>query len=242
AAEIARYTIEWMSREMFPYPWPHMTACEGVIGGGMEYPMMTLIGDSRSVRSLESVVVHELVHMWFPMIAGSNEKRHSWLDEGTTSFFTDLILAARQEAPQRARGSMLGYVRAARRGGETPLMTHADYYPTGYGFASYTKPAALLQQLRAMLMDGDRDVLMEALRAYVAEWAMKHPSPFDFFRTIERHAGRDLDWYWQPWYFEVRHLDHAIASVVEGEDGLVVTVEDRGFVPHPCQVRASYAD
>src|SRR5690606_34579553 len=114
--------------------------------------------------------------------------------------------------------------------------------PVGYQFASYTKPAALLHQLRALLREGDRDVLMEALRAYVAEWAMKHPAPYDLFRTIERFAGRDLDWYWQPWYFEVRSLDHAIGSVEEEGDALVVTVRDEGFVPHPCVVRAEYPD
>src|SRR5690606_26339527 len=100
-------------------------------------------------RSLQSVVAHELIHMWFPMIAGSNEKRHSWMDEGTTSFFGDLLTADLRGTPQLARQSMLGYVRGARRtGSESPMMTHADYYPVGYGFASYTKPAALLHQLR----------------------------------------------------------------------------------------------
>jgi hypothetical protein len=242
AAQIARYTIEWMSRELFPYPWPQMTACEGIIGGGMEFPMMTLIGDSRSIRSLQGVVAHELIHIWFPMIVGSNEKRHSWQDEGTTDFFTDLLTADLRDTPQLARSSMLGYVRTARRGAEAPLMTHADYYPVGYGFASYTKPSALLHQLRALLREGDRDVLMEALRAYVREWAYKHPSPHDLFRTVERFAGRDLDWYWQPWYFEVRTLDHAIGGVEEVGDELLVTIEDRGFVPHPCTVRARYPE
>src|SRR5690606_23117813 len=100
----------------------HMTACEGVIGGGMEFPMMTIIGDTRNVRSLQSVVAHELIHMWFPMIAGSNEKRHSWMDEGTTSFFGDLLTADLRGTPQLARQSMLGYVRGARRtGSESPM-------------------------------------------------------------------------------------------------------------------------
>ncbi|MGA1608231.1 MAG: M1 family metallopeptidase [Planctomycetota bacterium] len=242
AARAARFTIEWMSREVFPYPWPHMTACEGIIGGGMEFPMMTLIGDSRSVRGLEGIVAHELIHMWFPMIVGTNEKRHSWQDEGTTSFFTDLVEAAMRDAPQTARASMLGYIRTARRGSEAPLMTHADYYPVGYGFASYTKPAALLHQLRELMRSGDDDVFMTAIRTYVQEWAYKHPTPYDLFRTMERFAGRDLDWYWQPWYFEVRKLDHAVASVETEGDELVVTIEDRGFIPHPCTVEARYAE
>ncbi len=240
AAAIARHTIEWMSREVHPYPWPHMTACEGIIGGGMEYPMMTVIGDSRSIRGLQGVVCHELIHMWFPMIVGSNEKRHSWMDEGTTSFFTDLCSAALRDTPNNSRGNMLGYVRAARSGGESPLMTHADFYPQGYGFASYTKPAALLHQLRELMRDGDRDVFMEAVRAYVAEWRFKHPSPYDMWRTFERFAGRDLDWYWRSFYFETWTLDHAIAGTEQQGDETIVTIEDRGQVPFPCIVEARY--
>lgn len=242
AAAIARHAIEYMSEQVHPYPWPHMTACEGIIGGGMEFPMMTLIGDAPNPQRLQGVVCHELIHMWFPMLVGSNEKRHAWQDEGTTSFFTDLCTAALRGTPNNARGSMLGYVRTARSGAESPLMTHADFYPVGYGFASYGKPAALLHQLRALLRDGERDVLMEAIRTYVREWAYRHPTPYDLFRTIERVAGRDLDWYWQPWYFEVRTLDHALASVEATAAGLTVVVEDQGFAPLPCTVRASYAD
>ncbi|MBK8979932.1 MAG: M1 family metallopeptidase [Planctomycetes bacterium] len=241
AAEIARATIEWMSREVYPYPWPHMTACEGVIGGGMEYPMMTIIGDSRSVRGLEGVVAHELIHMWFPMLVGTNEKAYAWMDEGTTSFFTDLCTAA-MHGSANDRGAMLGYVRSATRVTESPMMTHGDYYPYGYEFASYTKPAALLHQLRALLRDGSRDVLLEALRTYVSEWAYDHPTPYDLWRTIERVADRDLDWYWQPWYCEVRTLDHAIGSVIESEDGVVVEIVDRGDVPYPCTVEARYGE
>ncbi|MBI5851373.1 MAG: M1 family metallopeptidase [Planctomycetes bacterium] len=242
AAAIARHAIEWMSQQVHPYPWPHMTACEGIIGGGMEFPMMTLIGDAPNPQRLQGVVSHELIHMWFPMLAGSNEKRHAWQDEGTTSFFTDLCTADLRDTPNNSRGSMLGYVRTARSGQESPMMTHADFYPVGYGFASYGKPAALLHQLRAILRDGERDVLMEAIRTYASEWAFKHPSPYDLFRTIERVAGRDLDWYWQPWYFEVRTLDRTLASVTPTDDQLAVVIEDKGFVPLPCTVRATYPD
>ncbi|MGA1524343.1 MAG: M1 family peptidase, partial [Planctomycetota bacterium] len=103
-------------------------------------------------------------------------------------------------------------------------------------------PAALLHQLRELMRSGDDDVFMTAIRTYVQEWAYKHPTPYDLFRTMERFAGRDLDWYWQPWYFEVRKLDHAVASVETEGDELVVTIEDRGFIPHPCTVEARYAE
>ncbi|MEO0477890.1 MAG: M1 family metallopeptidase [Planctomycetota bacterium] len=241
SAEYARHTIEWMSANVYPYPWPHMTACEGIIGGGMEYPMMTVIGDYSRPDGLQSVTAHELIHMWFPMIAGSNEKRHSWMDEGTTSFFTDLVRDDFFDRENR-RGSIFGYVGGVRRTTEGSMMTHADYYQSGYGFASYTKPAALLHQLRGMLMDGERDVMMEAVRTYVSEWAFKHPSPYDMWSTFERFAGRDMDHYWRSWYFETWKLDHAIGDVRSTRSVTRVTIEDRGRIPQACTIRATYED
>ncbi|MFT4604777.1 MAG: hypothetical protein ACI9W4_001514 [Rhodothermales bacterium] len=74
SAEFAKFSIEFLSRTFFPYPYPHMTTMEGIIGGGMEYPMMTL---------------HEIAHMYFPMIVGQDEKDDTWMDEGLTSFNTN---------------------------------------------------------------------------------------------------------------------------------------------------------
>ena len=241
AADYARHTIEWMSANVYPYPWPHMTACEGIIGGGMEFPMMTLIGERRRPAALQSVTAHELIHMWFPMIVGSNEKAHAWQDEGTTSFFTDLVSDDYYERGNR-RNSMRGYRLTARRGQETAMMTHADYYPTGFGFASYTKPAALLHQMREMMRDGERDVFMKAIRTYASEWAMKHPTPYDMWATFERFAGRDLDWYWRAWYYETWTLDHAVARVVETDVMTRVTIRDVGRVPMDCTVEVTYGE
>ncbi len=89
SAEYARFSIEHLSGMLFPYPYPQMTAVEGIIGGGMEYPMITLIGGSRNERSLFGVTYHEIAHMWFPMVVGHDEKSFTWMDEGLTSFNTN---------------------------------------------------------------------------------------------------------------------------------------------------------
>src|SRR5690554_602645 len=86
SAEFAKFSIEHLSELFFPYPYPHMTTVEGLIGGGMEYPMITLIGSSRSDRSLFGVTYHEIAHMWFPMIVGQNETAFTWMDEGLVSY------------------------------------------------------------------------------------------------------------------------------------------------------------
>ncbi|MEZ6037535.1 MAG: M1 family metallopeptidase [Planctomycetota bacterium] len=235
-AEYAQHTIEFMSANVHPYPWPHMTACEGIIGGGMEYPMMTIIGGNQPAGT----IAHELIHMWFPMLLGSNEKRYAWQDEGFTSYWTTLCrddFLGRENGP---RGAVLGAAGAIARGGDVVCMRHADTYGTdSFGFAAYQKPAAVLHQLRAMLGD---EVFVKAFRRYAQDWAFKHPYPYDFFHTMSDVAGQDLEWYFRTWFFEQWQLDHAIADVAASGGRTMVTIEDKGRAVHPCVVEVTLAD
>jgi hypothetical protein len=187
AARFVQHTIEYMSAHVHPYPWPHMTACEGIIGGGMEYPMMTICGS----RGAAGTIAHETIHMWFPMLLGSNEKRYAWQDEGFTSFWTTLCrgdFTGVKNGPLRA---ILRYADNVSRGGDVSCMRHADTYGSeDFGFASYDKPEVILHQLRAMLGD---DTFFAAFRRYAADWAWKHPYPHDFFRTFSDVARLDLE-------------------------------------------------
>lgn len=236
AAEYARHTIEYMSRTVHPYPWPHMTVCGGVIGGGMEFPMMTICGTGS-----QGLVAHELIHMWFPMLVGSNEKAHAWQDEGFTSFFTGLTSSAFRGREHNPAGSVRGYLRTAARGEVDPLMTHGDYYSGGgrggYGFASYSKSAAVLSQLRDLVGD---EVFFATFRKYAADWAYKHPRPQDFFNAFNAGAGRDLDWFFRTYYFETWVLDQAIDSVEATDDGTSVVVTDRRYATYPTIVVVTY--
>ncbi len=236
AAEYARHTIEYMSAHVHPYPWPHMTACEGIIGGGMEYPMMTICGGTRPA----DVIAHELIHMWFPMLVGNNEKRFAWQDEGFTSFWTTLCRDDFQKRKNGPRGDVLEYAAVVRGGGDAACMRHGDTYGNDdFGFASYSKPAAVLHQLRGLLGD---EVFFAAFRRYTADWTYKHPTPYDFFRSFSATAGQDLEPYFRTWFFETWKLDHAIASVEPKDGQTVVTVEDRGRAVHPCVVEVTLAD
>lgn len=235
-AEYTRHTIEYMSAHVHPYPWPHMTSCEGIIGGGMEYPMMTIIGG----RQPAGTIAHELIHMWFPMLVGSNEKRYAWQDEGFTSFWTTLCRDDFQQRSNGGRRDILAYAGTVQRGGDVVCMRHADAYGSdNFGFASYGKPAAILHQLRALLGDA---TFFAAFRRYAADWAFKHPTPYDFFRTFQDVAGQDLEPYFRTWFFEAWKLDHAIANVETKAGRTLVTVEDRGRAVHPCIVEATLAD
>jgi len=237
AAEFGRYTIEHMSKLVYPYPWPHMTACEGLIGGGMEYPMMTLCGSSRR-GSVQGVITHELIHMWFPMLVGSNEKAHAWQDEGVTSFFTQLTTDAYRNRKRPVPTG--GYFRMVARGEAAPMMRHADRYPPGFSYTSesYTKMSAVMAQLQALLGD---EVFFAAMRTYANEWAFKHPDPLDFFHTFDRVSGKNLDWYFRTWFYETWTLDQAIESVTPTEGGTEIVIADLGNAPHPTKLEVTYA-
>jgi hypothetical protein len=117
------------------------------------------------------------------------------------------------------------------------MMRHADWYEpgNGYGLAAYVKPAALMVALRDLLGAETWD---EAYRAFISEWAFKHPTPWDFFSTFERFAGRDLDWFWTPFYFDTWTLDHAVREVTTRPgSGARVVIEDRGLALFPARVR-----
>jgi len=241
-----KYSIEAESRFTgFTYPWPHMTSVEGadIIGGGMEFPMFTLIGsyEGRDSLALLSVTVHELGHMWVPMIVGANEKRHAWIDEGATTFLENQAKVDYwPDIPDPDAAEMESYLGVARLEGEQSMMRHGDYYEPGLGYttASYAKPASLMVTLRNLLGE---EAFMEAYQTFISEWAYKHPSPWDFFNTFERVAGRDLDWFWTSFYYETWALDQAVGSVTRSGDETVVTIQDLGFAFMPTPVRIEMA-
>jgi hypothetical protein len=237
SAEFERASIEFLSRYLWPYPWSQMTALEGPAScGGMEYPMLTCIGGPRDTLSLYSVQVHETGHMWFPMQVGSDERRFAWQDEGLTRFdqaqgMQDFFRGYDREAVSRE-----AYLAFARTGGEVPVMRPADQFPAGtpaYGIATYDKTATALVALRAVLGD---TTFHSALRTYGLRWLYKHPTPYDFFNSFDALAGRDLSWFWRPWWFETWTLDQAIASAVVEDGKLVVTIRDDGLAPMPVRL------
>jgi len=243
----AKNAIEFLSRETgLAYPWPHMTSVEGddIIGGGMEFPMLTLIGAyrERGARALYGVTLHELAHMWTPLTIGSNEKRHAWMDEGWATYLTNrgsIVQPFFEEPRDSEAGARNGYLEVASNQQEGMMMQHGDYYEVGYGTASYQKPATLLVTLRNLLGE---EVFVGAVRLYFQQWAFKHPAPWDFFNSIEHAAGVDLDWFWSSWYYETWRLDHAVHDVTAGADGPVIQIDDHGFVPMPTHVVIETSD
>lgn len=230
----------------FAYPWPHMTSVEGadIINGGMEFPMLTLIGpyEDQEATDLFNVTSHELAHMWIPMIVGTDEKRYAWMDEGSTTFLEDQSRMEYWPGVDHHRVEARNYIQIAAAALEQTMMRHGDWYEPGpgYGIASYSKPATLMVALREVM---GHEKWEEAYHTFISEWAFKHPAPWDFFSTFERFAEKDLDWFWTSFYYETWTLDHAVGRVspkVGG--GAVVTIEDRGQAIYPATVRIRTAN
>jgi hypothetical protein len=246
AAEYVQHSIDFLSRFTgFSYPWPHMSSVEGggIIGGGMEFPMMTLIGDyrGRSDSALYNVTAHELAHMWVPMIVGIDERRHAWMDEGTTSFNENQARTEYFPGVNHNIDDREGYVQTALMGIEGEMMRRTDYHynDQARGVASYSKPATLLVVLRALLGE---EMFMRGYHKYIADWAYKHPKPHDFFNAFNQVAGRDLDWFWRSWYYETWTLDQAISSVTNTDSGTQIVITDMGLVPMPVRLTLTLAD
>jgi hypothetical protein len=243
ACKQAQHTIRTMSRWLVPYPYPHATAVEGILGGGMEYPMLVLCGDQRTPFANQSLIAHELTHMWFPMLVGNDETAFGWQDEGLTDWFTARLENDfwQQQRPSAAQRDYRSVVEAG--GDREPMLTHADHlrWPQSYVYLCYTKPAAVLQQLAGLVGE---DKLVAALQDYARTWSFAHPTPEDFFAAMDRSLGQDLGWYWSTWWTETWTLDHAIDAVRPTADGsgTEVVVVDRGKAPHPATVQVTFAD
>jgi hypothetical protein len=245
----AQHSIDFLSRFTgLPYPWPHMSVVEGggIIGGGMEFPMMTLIGDynQAGADALYYVTAHELAHMWVPMILSTNERRYAWLDEGTTTFNENNARMEFFPGSEPFQTEQAGYLGVARAELEGPIMRWSDHHRPGpaYSTASYSKPATVLHALRGVLGD---ETFMAASREFYRRWAFKHPYPWDLFRTFEAVSGRDLEWFWRAWYYESTHdgrwfLDQAVEDVARMSTGETrVTVRDLGWVPMPVHLQVT---
>jgi hypothetical protein len=248
AADQSRMSIKEYSERWFMYPWPQISAVEGPISG-MEYPMIAMENKSADVYDLFNVVTHEIGHMWFPMIVASNERVYMWQDEGFNTFINTFAEGQRypEKGDQMARAAderrLVEQVMTA--GMDQPIDINPDRIaPDLLGISAYVKPSVGLQLLRQEIMGPQ--AFDEAFRSYVARWAFKHPTPADFFRTMEDVGGRRLDWFWRQWFVENARFDQSVDTVQTRTRGDTTVVlvrfgnRERGVLP--LRARFSFSD
>ena len=245
AAEQTQWTIRQYSQLFFAYPYPQATSVAGPVGG-MEYPMfvMVLYGND-DPASIFGTINHEHGHEWFPMIVGSNERRYAWMDEGFNTYLNAFANEARYPGQNAYPGYLKNWGDAVLQGTQSPLMTAPDNIDaSALDAIGYRKPAVVLLTLRNHVVGPD--LFDFAFREYIRSWAFKHPTPGDFFRSIENSTGEDLSWFWRSFFYTTDVLDIGIDSVStrrsEGQTFATIALRRNTSIPFPVRLRVAYAD
>jgi hypothetical protein len=245
AAEQTAWTIRQYSQLFLPYPYPQATSIAGPVGG-MEYPMFVMVHyGNDDPSSIFGTINHEHGHEWFPMVVGSNERRYAWMDEGFNTYLNAFANEARYPGQNAYPGYLRSWGDAVTQGTQSPLMTAPDNIEaSALGAIGYRKPAVVLLTLRNHVVGPD--LFDTAFREYTRTWAFKHPTPGDFFRSIENSAGEDLSWFWRSFFYTTDVLDIGIDSVStrtsEGQTFTVIALRRNTSIPFPVRLRVGYGD
>ncbi len=230
STEYIKKSIEYNSKKWFEFPYPAATAVAGIVGG-MEYPGIVFCGYTAKTRSLWSVNDHEFGHTWFPMIVGSNERLYGWMDEGFNTFINTLSTADFNNGEYARKNPVdmhLAGTAFTRPGLESMLSQPANLKERNTGTLLYAKPSAGLVMLREQILGPERFDF--AFKTYINRWAFKHPTPDDFFRTMENASGESLQWFWRGWFLNNWRLDVAVRDVKyvdnDATKGALITIDN----------------
>lgn len=241
STEYVKGCIEFYSNYVYPFSYPVATNVAGIVGG-MEYPGIVFCDHKDKTDGLWGVTDHEFGHNWFPMIVGSNERKFPWMDEGFNTFINTLSTKNFNNGEyNRKRGTMHDVAPALFSPAE-PIMTIPDVQQArALGILAYYKPGMGLQLLRDVVLGPERFDF--AFKQYVDRWAFKHPTPYDFFRSMEDGAGEDLGWFWRGWFYETWKLDQAVQGVKYVDNsatkGSLITIENLDRMAMPVTVEVT---
>ncbi len=228
STEYVKASIELYSKEWFEYTYPVATNVAGIVGG-MEYPGIVFCGLNAKKGGLWGVTNHEFGHNWFPMIVGSNERKYAWMDEGFNTFINDVDTKVFNKGEYYQKEDVQAQAKNMFGDKTDAIMNTPDVIQNVYlGTAAYQKPGAGLTMLRNHILGTER--FDYAFKTYIKRWAFKHPTPWDFFRTMENVAGEDLSWFFKAWYINTSKLDQGIKDVKYVENdaakGALITIEN----------------
>ncbi|WP_257658208.1 M1 family metallopeptidase [Parapedobacter lycopersici] len=236
STEYTKASIEFYSKMLMEYPYPVAINVAADVGG-MEYPAIVFCGYKAKGASLWGVTDHEFGHIWFPMIVGSNERFHAWMDEGFNTFINTLSTEAFNGGEyNRPMGDANRLALIYTRPDLEPIMsTPQSMQERNIGTLAYRKPGYGLTLLRNEILGPER--FDRAFKTYLQYWAYKHPTPDDFFRTIENVAGENLNWFWRGWFQHNWRFDQGIREVayLDGNpaNGVIITIDNLEKMPMP---------
>ena len=240
STEYTKAAIEHYSQKWFEYPYPAATNVAGN-EGGMEYPGIVFCHMNSKGEALWGVTDHEFGHTWFPMIVGSNERLFAWMDEGFNTFINGLSTEAFNKGEYYRKqniGKMGPFV--LNDNFEQVMVGPDNMKERSIGALAYFKPGMGLDILRESVLGPER--FDKAFRTYVDRWAFKHPTPWDFFHTMENVSGEELNWFWRGWFINKWKIDQAVKTVKPVTGGTQITVENIGQLPMPTTVLVTFKD
>ena len=242
STEYTKASNEFNSKKWLEFPYPAATNVAS-IAGGMEYPGIVFCSAKSKSGELWGVTDHEFGHTWFPMIVGSNERLYAWMDEGFNTFINGLASSDFNNGEYRqGKADMHALGKVLTNPGFEPVMSSPDNMKeNSIGLLAYYKPAIALSILREQILGEER--FDRAFKTYIDRWAYKHPTPDDFFRTMENVSGENLNWFWRAWILNNWKLDQGVADLKyvnnDFKQGALITIEnlDRMAMPVILEIR-----
>ncbi|KAA9038500.1 M1 family metallopeptidase [Ginsengibacter hankyongi] len=238
-ANQAHQSVFYMSHfyPKYPFPFNHETVFDGT--DQMEYPMMVNDNPTQSHKDAVQLTSHEIFHSYFPFFMGINETQYAWMDEGWATIGESVISPLMGEPEDEGIFSKKRYEAISGTDKDVPLITNTKLYSdAAYLSNSYGKGGLCYYVLQDLL--GDK-LYFKSLHQYMNDWNGKHPVPYDFFYSFNNASGRNLNWFWQKWFFEWAYPDLSIKNVEKSGAGSKITIENKGGLPLPVYLTITYS-
>ena len=239
-----RHSLDWLSHKWpgTPYPYSKTTIFQGY--ADMEYPMMVNDATQDDPNFARFVAEHEIAHTWFPFYMGINEARYAFMDEGWATTF-ELLIGREDMGTETAdnfykRFRVNSWIRDPAAEEDQPVITPANILRgAAYGNNAYGKPSLGYLAVKDLLGD---DVFRKCLHDYIDRWHGKHPIPWDFFYSFNTSAGKNLNWFWNAWYFSNNYIDFSLQDLAATADGYTLSIKNIGGYPAPTELQVVYTD
>lgn len=242
--EFGKHALDWCSNNYpgVPYPFSKNTIVRGF--ADMEYPMMVNDSSFEDLNFARFVVEHEILHTWFPFYMGINEQRYGFMDEGWTTAFENLIVKADLGEAQAnmlfKQFRVIGWAKNPAASSDIPIMTPGDsIVGAAVGHNQYGKAGVAYLALKDLMGDAE---FKKALHEFMARWNGKHPLPWDMFNSFNNVSGKNLNWFFQSWFFNNGYIDLALQNVTRSKKGYTVGIRNIGGFVAPVDFLITYED
>lgn len=237
--DFARKAVHAMSYTFpkWPFPYNHETIFDGL--DQMEYPMMVNDNPVEKREDAITLTVHEIFHTMFPFYMGTNETKYAWMDEGWATI-GEWVIAPMIDTTMVDEYGIAPTAKSSGTKDDSPIITLSPDLKGAATFTnSYPKPGLGYLFIKDYLGD---ELFTKALHHYITQWQGKHPMPFDFFYSMNEGSGKNLDWFWDRWFFSEGVTDLALDPINKESDGYSITVLNKSIKPLPVDLLLTYDD